>query len=201
MSVKALDNLVSVSRRSSTSATTISLLDFVFTVECKSGATNMVADALSCRDTDEVSVGALLAVSGPRFDFITRLRHAQATDLALVAVHDEVTVGTRTASWALTDGLVTFDGRTYRRCLHCCWRSWLPSTTTGTRGSNTRCTVCAVTFIFPTCDVVCRTLCGNASLATPTVQDGAPPPRRPPPTIANSHRSLSASISWKLCRG
>jgi hypothetical protein len=31
-----------------------------------------------------------LAISAPRFDFIGRLRHAQATDPALVAIHDEV---------------------------------------------------------------------------------------------------------------
>jgi hypothetical protein len=51
------------------------LLGFDFSVEYKSGASNTVADALSCRDTED-STGALLAVLGPRFDFIGRLRHA-----------------------------------------------------------------------------------------------------------------------------
>jgi hypothetical protein len=80
------------------------LLGFDFTVEYKSGATNTVADALSPRDTEEAEQGAVLAVSGPRFDFISRLRHAQATDPALVAVHDEITTGTRT---------IFYDGRLY----------------------------------------------------------------------------------------
>ena len=86
------------------------LLGFDFSVEYRSGATNVVADALSRRNTEE---GELLAISAPRFDFISRLRHAQAMDPALVAVHDEVRAGTRAAPWAVTDGMVTFDGRLY----------------------------------------------------------------------------------------
>jgi hypothetical protein len=34
-------------------------------------------------------------------------------DPALVVVHDEVRAGTRTAPWAVTDGMVTFHGRLY----------------------------------------------------------------------------------------
>ena len=58
------------------------LLGFDFTVEYKPGKMNVVADALSRRDTDE---GVVLAISAPQFDFITRLRQAQETDPALVA--------------------------------------------------------------------------------------------------------------------
>jgi hypothetical protein len=67
------------------------LLGFDFTVEYKSGSTNTVADALSCRDIEE---GTLLAISTLRFDLIGCLRHTQAMDPALVAIHDEVRVGT-----------------------------------------------------------------------------------------------------------
>jgi hypothetical protein len=49
------------------------LLGFYFVVEYRSGATNVVADALSCRDNDE---GEVLAISAPHFNFINRLRHA-----------------------------------------------------------------------------------------------------------------------------
>ncbi|XP_066373207.1 uncharacterized protein [Miscanthus floridulus] len=66
--------------------------------------------ALSCRDTDD---GVVLAISAPRFNFITCLRQAQATDPALVAIRDELAVGSRAAPWSLTDGLVTYDGRLY----------------------------------------------------------------------------------------
>jgi len=52
-------------------------------VEYKPGAANAVADALSRRNTAD---GALLTLSAPRFDFLDRLRQAQATDPALVAL-------------------------------------------------------------------------------------------------------------------
>jgi hypothetical protein len=86
------------------------LLGFDFTVEYRSGATNVVADALSRRDTEE---GELLVISAPRFDFIARLRHAQALDPALASIHDAVRAGTRAAPWGVTDGMVTYDGRLY----------------------------------------------------------------------------------------
>jgi hypothetical protein len=86
------------------------LLGFDFTVEYKSGSTNTVADALSCRDTEE---GAVLAISVPRFDFIGRLRHAQTTEPTLVAIHDEIRAGTRTAPWTVVDDMITYGGRLY----------------------------------------------------------------------------------------
>lgn len=89
------------------------LLGFDFVVEYKSGATNTVADALSRRDTEEEPVVALLAVSGNRFDFIGRLRQAQATDPALVAVHEELRAGTRAAPWSVVDGMILYDSRLY----------------------------------------------------------------------------------------
>jgi hypothetical protein len=68
------------------------LLGFDFTVEYRSGATNTLVDALSRRDTD---TAGLMAISAPRFDFIARLRQAQATDPSLVAILDEIRAGIR----------------------------------------------------------------------------------------------------------
>ena len=86
------------------------LLGFDFSVEYKPGAANAVADALSRRDTEE---GALLAISAPRFDFIARLRQAQLSDPALVALWDDIGAGSRGAPWSVVDGMVQFAGRLY----------------------------------------------------------------------------------------
>jgi hypothetical protein len=86
------------------------LLSFDFAVEYKTGAQNTVVDALSRHDTDD---GAVLTISAPRFNFITRLHQAQATDPALVAIPEELVAGSRVAPWAITDDLVTYDGRLY----------------------------------------------------------------------------------------
>jgi hypothetical protein len=83
-------------------------------VEYKPGAQNTVADALSRRDTDcDVEASVVLALSAPRFDFFDRLRHAQQTTPALVALRDKVTSGTRGAPWAVRDGLLKYGGRVY----------------------------------------------------------------------------------------
>jgi hypothetical protein len=87
------------------------LLGFDFSVEYKPGSTNVVADALSRRDTPDD--GAIIALSAPRFDILDRLRQAQLTDSALVAMHDEVKAGTRRAPWAMVDGMVQYVGRLY----------------------------------------------------------------------------------------
>jgi hypothetical protein len=66
------------------------LLGFDFSVEYKTGASNTVADALSRRDTEE---GSLLAISTPHFNFVDCLRLLQTSDLALVALHDDIVAG------------------------------------------------------------------------------------------------------------
>jgi hypothetical protein len=86
------------------------LLGFDFSVEYRSGATNVVADALSRRDQDN---GEVMAISAPRFDFIERLRHAQATDPALADLHRDLQAGTRAAPWTLVDDMVAYEGRLF----------------------------------------------------------------------------------------
>jgi hypothetical protein len=87
------------------------LLGFDFAVEYKPGSTNVVADALSRRDTPDD--GAVLAVSAPHFDALSRLRQAQLTDPALAAIQNEIQAGTRRAPWAVVDGMVQYAGRLY----------------------------------------------------------------------------------------
>jgi hypothetical protein len=87
------------------------LLGFDFSVEYKAGSTNTLADALSRRDTEEA---AILALFGPRFDFIEQLRQANDQDPTLVAI-EEIASIQRAAPWSIVDGLVTFQGRLYIR--------------------------------------------------------------------------------------
>jgi hypothetical protein len=87
------------------------LLGFDFTVEYKPGHANTVFDALSRRDTPEDA--GVMVLSAPRFDFVARLRQAQATDPALLALHDEIRAGSRQLPWAIVDGLVQYGGRLY----------------------------------------------------------------------------------------
>ncbi|WVZ78854.1 hypothetical protein U9M48_026502 [Paspalum notatum var. saurae] len=61
-------------------------------------------DHFSLKDTPDD--GAVMVLSSPRFDFIDRLRQAQATDPALVSLHDEIGAGTRSSPWAAADGPV-----------------------------------------------------------------------------------------------
>jgi len=82
------------------------LLGFDFFVEYKPGATNTVGDALYRRDTEEETVGAVLALSTPRFDFITRLRQASEGDPTMVALRAEIHSGTRGAPWSVVDNMV-----------------------------------------------------------------------------------------------
>jgi hypothetical protein len=86
------------------------LLGFDFSIEYKPGTTNVVADALSRRDTEE---GDLLTLSAPRFDFIDRLRQAQLSNPALVALSGDITAGDRQAPWSVVDGMVQFAWRLY----------------------------------------------------------------------------------------
>ncbi|WVZ90257.1 hypothetical protein U9M48_036572 [Paspalum notatum var. saurae] len=87
------------------------LLGFDFTVEYKPGSSNVVADALSRRDTPED--GSILALSAPRFDVLDRLRQAQLTDPAISAIRDEVQAGTRRAPWSIVDNMLHYAGRLY----------------------------------------------------------------------------------------
>jgi hypothetical protein len=73
------------------------LLGFDFKVEYKSSATNIVADALSRRDTAEA--GELMALSLPTFALFDELRAELAEDPELRSMRDEVMAGGRGEQW------------------------------------------------------------------------------------------------------
>jgi hypothetical protein len=142
------------------------LLGFDFSVEYRSGATNTVADTLSRRDTEE---GTMLAISAPRFDFIDRPHHAQATDPELAAIHAELSAGKRTALWAMVDGMIAFDGRLYIPPASPLPQEILATVhDDGHEASIVLSTDSAATFISPTCAVGCKTLCGHVQPARST---------------------------------
>jgi hypothetical protein len=71
---------------------------------------NVVADALSRRDTDQI---ALHAISSPQFTIFDDLRLEQTKDPAVVALRQKLADGMLGDRWAETDGLLTFNGRVY----------------------------------------------------------------------------------------
>lgn len=75
------------------------LLGFDFTIEYEAGSTN----------TDEAT---FLNVSGPRFDFVDRLRQAHSNP-ALVALAEEIKTKQHPAPWSLIDNLIAFKRRLY----------------------------------------------------------------------------------------
>jgi hypothetical protein len=80
-------------------------------VEYKPGKMNVVADALSCRDT-ETSAEAM-ALSAPSFQLFDDLHAAYTADVTLTSLRQEVRDGLHGKQWAVVDDLVTRGGRIY----------------------------------------------------------------------------------------
>jgi hypothetical protein len=87
------------------------LLGFDFRVEYKPGKMNVVANALSRRDT-ETSAEAM-ALSAPSFQLFKDLRAVYTTDATLTSLRQEVRDGLRGKQWAVVDDLVTRGGCIY----------------------------------------------------------------------------------------
>jgi hypothetical protein len=87
------------------------LLGFDFWVEYRPGATNVVADALSRRDTEEQA--ALYTISAPSFKLLDDLRAHLAADKNLQDLRREILDGTHDAVWAVKDDLITRSGRIF----------------------------------------------------------------------------------------
>jgi hypothetical protein len=86
-------------------------MGFDFSVECKPGRMNVVADALSRCSADIVDNGSLAAISTPQLDIFYGLRQEIDTDTDLSSLRASILAGTKSDQWAVVDGLIMFDQR------------------------------------------------------------------------------------------
>lgn len=80
-------------------------------VECQPGRLNTMVDALSRQDFE--AAGSLCALTSPRFSLFEDIRAALETDLAVLALCDEVMAGQRGPPWIVANGLLLFNNRIY----------------------------------------------------------------------------------------
>jgi hypothetical protein len=87
--------------------------------------TNVVADALSRRNTEEAWV---MALSCPSFQLFNILRQEVAATLDLHALLEEAANGTKGLSWRAQDGLIIVNNRIYISLLSSCLQEALMAT-------------------------------------------------------------------------
>jgi hypothetical protein len=86
------------------------LLGYDFVVEYKSGALNVVADALSRRDEE---ISELPALTAPQFALFDDIRQEINGDTALSSLRDAIRGGAKPVAWSVVDGLILFKGRMF----------------------------------------------------------------------------------------
>lgn len=86
------------------------LFGYDFRVEYRPGRLNVVADALSRRDTEVMSTHA---VSAPSFAVCDDLKHEIATTPALTALKHEIIAGLREPQWTVRDGLILYSNKVF----------------------------------------------------------------------------------------
>jgi hypothetical protein len=87
------------------------LLGFEFTIEYKSGSTNVVADALSRRDSE--ADGSLLALAAPTFQVFDDLRQELDADPAQQKLRKEAQADRHSDKWKMVDCLLTVTNFVY----------------------------------------------------------------------------------------
>jgi hypothetical protein len=86
-------------------------LSFDFHIEFKPGAANIVADALSRRDTEEVV--EVMVLSEVTFKLFDVLRREIDDDPELHALRNEAAAGVRSPKLVVLDSLLTIEGQVY----------------------------------------------------------------------------------------
>jgi hypothetical protein len=86
------------------------LFGYDFSVEFKPGAQNIVADALSRRDTES---GLVFSISSPRFTIFDDLKQAASDDPALTSLRTRILAGELGPPWGMVDGVVCYDRRAH----------------------------------------------------------------------------------------
>jgi hypothetical protein len=90
---------------------TSKLLGYDFHVEFKPVVANVVADALSCRDTE--ASGEAMAISGVTFKMFDTLRHEFNTAPDLRTLRDDATAGKQGPQWQVVDSWPTVNGKVF----------------------------------------------------------------------------------------
>jgi hypothetical protein len=85
-------------------------LGFDFTIEYKPGRTNIVANALSHRDTPDAQLHAL---SSPSFDLLEDIKLAAEQDAELEDLRTQITAGALGEPWSVVDGIVLYQKHIY----------------------------------------------------------------------------------------
>jgi hypothetical protein len=86
-------------------------LSFDFHIEFKPGAANIIADALSRRDTEEVV--EVMVLSEVTFKLFDVLRREIDDDPELHALRNEAAAGVRSPKLVVLDSLLTIEGQVY----------------------------------------------------------------------------------------
>ena len=79
-------------------------------MECRPGKQNVVADALSRRDEEQLAVHAL---SVPQFAIFDGLRTELASNAQARELLSQLEAGTAQAGWSVVDGLLLFQGKVF----------------------------------------------------------------------------------------
>jgi hypothetical protein len=86
------------------------LFGYDFSVEYKPGKFNVVADALSRKDSEEVSVNS---ISTPTFQLFDQIRDTIIASPALSGLRNNIVAGLQDPSWTISDDLILKYGKVY----------------------------------------------------------------------------------------